>query len=250
MGRALVTGASSGIGREMARQLDARGHEVVLVARSQEGLEETASTMRASTIVVADLGSPEGCDSLLKAVDKVDILINNAGFGECGPFASSDQRRQLSMIQVNCIALTALTGAYLPSMLEADHGKVLNIASTAAFQPGPEMAVYYATKAYVLSFSEAIAEEVRGTGVSVTAFCPGAFASGFQETAHASNTRLFKDRSVPDSNAMAIEALRAMDRGAVVAVPGLANKVGAASVRFTPRPVVRRFVHYVQGEAS
>lgn len=250
MGRALVTGASSGIGREMARLLDARGHEVVIVARSLDGLEEIASSMKSATIVVADLGVPEGRAELIEAVEKVDLLVNNAGFGECGPFASSDQARQLSMIEVNCVALTALTGAYLPSMLQADHGKILNIASTAAFQPGPTMAVYYATKAFVLSFSEAIAEEVRGTGVGVTAFCPGAFASGFQETAHASNTRLFKDRSVPDSKEMAIEALRALDRGTVVAVPGLANKVGAASIRFTPRPVVRRLVHYIQGEAS
>lgn len=248
MATALVTGASSGIGREMARQLAAAGHDLVLVARSTEALEETAAPMRSATIISADLATSAGRQQVAEAVPEVGILVNNAGFGDCGPFATSDHDRALSMIEVNCAALTDLTGIYLPAMLSAGRGKILNIASIAAFQPGPTMAVYYATKAYVLSFTEAIAEEIRGSGVTATAFCPGAFSSGFQRAAHAENTRLIKGRSMPDSAQMASAALAALDRGAVVAVPGLTNKIGAASTRFTPRPVMRRIVHYIQGE--
>ena len=125
----------------------------------------------------------------------------------------------------------------------------MNVASTAAFQPGPTMAVYYASKAFVLSFTEAVAEETRGSGVTLTAFCPGAFASGFQDAAHAGNTRLIKGRSLPSSAELARAGLAAMDRGDVVHVPGLSNKVTAVSSRFTPRPLMRRIVRYIQDEA-
>ena len=175
MGIALVTGASSGIGKELAVRLHGRGHTVVLVARSADALHALSAELSGSKVVVADLSRPEGIEAVTEAVDAVDLLVNNAGFGDSGPFASSDQATAREMIELNCAGLTALCGAYLPGMLERRAGQVLNIASTAAFQAGPEMAVYYATKAFVLSFSEAIAEETRGTGVSVTAFCPGAF---------------------------------------------------------------------------
>ena len=195
MGRALVTGASSGLGLELAKLLDEQGHEVIVVARSAAALEALAATMSSPTIIAADLATADGRRTVTDAVGSVDILVNNAGFGECGPFAEIAEERSVSMVELNCEAVVSLTRSYLPGMLERGTGKVMNIASTAAFQPGPTMAVYYASKAFVLSFTEAIAEETRGSGVSVTAFCPGAFASGFQDAAHAGNTRLIKGRS-------------------------------------------------------
>ena len=248
MAVAVVTGASSGLGVELARRLGSRGHELVLVARSTGPLEELASELGSATVVAADLASEGGVEALLDAAPEAEILVNNAGFGDVGPFAGSDQGRARRMIELNCAALTALTGGYLPGMIRRGSGQVLNIASTAAFQAGPEMAVYYATKAYVLSFTEAIAEELRGTGVSATAFCPGAFSSGFQAAAKAEDIRLVKGRKLPSSAEIADEALSALDHRRVVAVPGLSNKIGAFMPRLTPRPVMRRVVHYIQRE--
>ena len=248
MGRALVTGASNGLGLEIARLLDESGVEVVLVARSASVLEGIASSMNHAIVLPADLSTADGVRTVLDQAGTIDILVNNAGFGECGDFASIDPAVSTDMIQVNCSALTALTAAFLPAMIERGSGNVLNIASTAAFQPGPTMAVYYATKAYVLSFTEAIAEETRKTGVKVTAVCPGAFASGFQDVAHAGNTRLIKGRKLPTSKDMAEAALVAMKRGDVVSVPGIVNKIGATSPRFSPRPLVRRVAHFIQRE--
>ena len=249
MGRALVTGASSGLGLELAKLLDAQGHEVVLVARTAAALEELASSLRHPTIIAADLATEQGRRTVTDAVDSVDILVNNAGFGECGLFAEIDEARAVSMVELNCEAVVSLTRSYLPAMVARGSGKVMNVASTAAFQPGPTMAVYYASKAFVLSFTEAVAEETRGSGVTLTAFCPGAFASGFQDAAHAGNTRLIKGRSLPSSAELARAGLAAMDRGDVVHVPGLSNKVTAVSSRFTPRPLMRRIVRYIQDEA-
>ena len=249
MATALVTGASSGIGLEMATTLGQEGVELFVVARTRGPLEELAARFEKVTLIEADLGTAEGRAEVAAAASKVDILINNAGFGEHGAFASMPTGRVTQMIEVNCVALTELASAALPAMLERGSGSILNIASTAAFQAGPTMAVYGATKAYVLSFTEAIAEEVRGSGVSVTAFCPGAFASGFQDAAHIGESRLVKDRKLPSSTQIAAEALAAMRRKDVVAVPGLMNKINAVSVRFTPRPVLRRVAHYVLGAA-
>lgn len=245
MGTAIVTGASSGIGLEMAKELDAAGYHVVLVARSRDALDALAKTLNSSRVVVADLSLPDGPSLVAAAVESVDILVNNAGFGDVGPFAQSDPTFVLSMIQVNCAALTQLTRIYLPGMIARGQGKILNIASTAAFQAGPNMAVYFATKAYVLSFTEAIAEEVRLSGVTVTAFCPGTFASGFQQVARAENIRLNKGRTLPTSREIAKEALDAMNRGHVVYIPGLTNKIGAAGTRFVPRALLRRIVSRV-----
>lgn len=185
MGVALITGASSGVGREMARHLHRRGNEVVITARSAGALEELAAELGGAQVVVADLSQPEGVDAVVEAVERVDLLVNNAGFGDYGPFVKAERARLRGMVELNSAALTELTRVYLPSMVERHAGQILNVASTAAFLAGPEMAVYSATKAFVLSFSEAIAEEVRGTGVTVTAFCPGAFSSGFQDAAGA-----------------------------------------------------------------
>jgi short-subunit dehydrogenase len=248
MSTAIVTGASSGLGSELAKRLNDRGHQVVLVARSASALESLASELNGALVVPADLATQEGRDAVVAACPSPDIVVNNAGFGGFGPFAESDPAMVQSMISVNCSALTALTQAYLPKMVAAGKGRILNIASTASFQPGPLLAVYCATKAYVLSFTEAVAEENRGSGVSITAFCPGAFASGFQEAAHAEKSRLVNGRKLPTSADIADEAMRALDGSQVVYVPGLFNKIGAQATRFVPRGVTRRMVSYIQTE--
>jgi short-subunit dehydrogenase len=245
---ALVTGASSGIGLELARLLAARGHDLVLVARRGDKLQELAAELGPErvTVVVADLGRPGAVDAIVAAAPRVDVLVNNAGVGGFGPFSESDPAAVQAMIQLNVASLVDLTRRYLPAMVAQGSGGVLNVASSAAFQPGPLMAVYYATKAFVLSFTEAVAEEVRGSGVKVSALCPGPTASGFQAGAAMEDSKLVKGRRLPEAAAVAAAGLKALDRGDVVFVPGLMNKVMASSIRFTPRPLVRRIVHSMQ----
>jgi uncharacterized protein len=245
MAIALVTGASSGIGLEIARVL-AHDHDVVLAARRVDKLEELAAGIGGAQVVAVDLGDPAGPERLVAEVPTVDVLVNNAGIGDFGPFADAATGKLDEMIELNIGALTRLSRAYLPAMLERGEGRIMNVASTAAFQPGPLMAVYYATKAYVLSLSEALAEETRGTGVTVTALCPGPTASGFQAGAAMENSRLVKGRKLPSAASVADYGVKAMLRGDVVAVPGAMNKVLAASVRASPRPVIRRLVHRMQ----
>jgi len=246
MATALITGASSGIGLEIARIL-ARDNDVVLAARSEPALRELANELGGrARVVVSDLSEPAGAAKLAAEVPEVDVLVNNAGFGDFGDFANASPERLDQMIELNVGSLTRLTRAYLPAMLERGSGRIMNVASTAAFQPGPLMAVYYATKAYVLSLSEALAEETRGSGVTVTALCPGPTASGFQAGAAMENSKLVRGRKLPSSASVAAFGVKAMYRGDVVAVPGLQNKVLAASVRFSPRPVIRRVVHKMQ----
>jgi uncharacterized protein len=248
MGTAVVTGASSGLGRELACLLAARGDRVVAVARSADALKELCAASPRIEAVVADLSTAQGRDEVAEAVEVVDVLVNNAGFGTSGPFAQQPRDLIDAMVEVNVTTLTHLTARWLPGMVERGAGRVVNVASTAAFLPGPNMAVYYATKAYVLSLTEALAEELRGSGVTATAFCPGPFDSGFQSVAGIESTRLVKARRLPTSAAMARAALSAMDRGAVVAVPGAINKAGAISPRVAPRALVRRMVAYVQSD--
>jgi len=245
MTTALVTGASGGIGLEIARVLKA-DHDLVLVARSELRLHELAGELGGARVVALDLADAGAVARLVDAVPDVDVLVNNAGVGDFSPFAEADPEKLDTVVALNVAALTRLTRAYLPGMLRRGEGRVLNVASTAAFQPGPLMAVYYATKAYVLSFSEALAEETRGTGVTVTALCPGPTASGFQEGAAMEGSRLVKGRKLPTSASVAAFGVAAMRRGDVVAVPGLTNKLFASSIRFTPRGVVRRVVHRMQ----
>ena len=176
---ALVTGASSGIGLEMSRQLASEGYELILVARSEEKLLAIARELGNAKVIVADLAQPDAPRRVFDSAGPVDVLINNAGYGVSGPFAETDLENELEMILVNVSALTALTKLFLRPMLARNGGHIVNVASTAAFLPGPLMAVYYATKAYVLSFSEAIADELRDTAVNVTALCPGPTATGF-----------------------------------------------------------------------
>ncbi|HTL85420.1 MAG TPA: SDR family oxidoreductase [Acidimicrobiia bacterium] len=245
MATALVTGASSGIGLEIARLL-AKDYDLVLAARSADKLEQLASELGNARVVAVDLIDPDGSRKLIAEVPTVDVLVNNAGFAEYGPFAEANEQRLEDMIELNITALTRLSRAYLPGMLERGRGKIMNVASTASFQPGPLMAVYYATKAYVLSFSEALAEETRGSGVTVTALCPGPTTTNFQATANMEKSRLVNERMLAKADDVAKYGVKAMNKGDVVAVPGFMNKVVATSVRFSPRPVVRRLVHKIQ----
>jgi len=246
MPTALITGASSGIGLEIARIL-AKDHDVVLAARSEAALRDLATELGGSArVVVADLSEPAGAAKLAAEVPEVSVLVNNAGFGDFGDFASASPERIDQMMELNVGSVTRLSRAYLPAMLERGTGRIMNVASTAAFQPGPLMAVYYATKAYVLSFSEALAEETRGSGVTVTALCPGPTESGFQAGAAMEHSKLVSGKKLPSSASVAAFGVKAMNRGDVVAVPGFQNKVLAASVRFSPRPVIRRMVHKMQ----
>lgn len=245
MTTALITGASGGIGLEIARVL-APDHDLVLVARSAAKLEAVAEELGGARVIAADLSDPSAVAKIAAEVPNVDILVNNAGVGDFGEFAQADLDRTLGMIQLNVTSVTALARHYLPGMLERGSGRILNVASTASFLPGPLMAVYYATKAYVLSFSEAVAEEVRGTGVTVTALCPGPTGTGFQAAADMELSPLVANKKLPSATEVAAYGVKAMNNGDAVAVPGFMNKVMASSVRITPRPVIRRLVHKLQ----
>jgi uncharacterized protein len=244
---ALITGASGGIGYDIAGNLAARGHSLVLTARSGEKLEALAADLRArhgiaTHVIATDLGATGAADGIADALAGAgivpSILINNAGFGLYGLYRDTDGLQEQAMIDLNISALTRLTKRLLPGMLAAGHGRIVNVASTASFQPGPYMAVYYATKAYVLSFSEALAEELKDTGVTVTALCPGPTASGFQDQAAMNESALVKGKRMPTSKAVADYAMQAMDRGQRVAIHGTGNWLLAQSVRFTPRNVI------------
>jgi short-subunit dehydrogenase len=252
---ALVTGASDGIGRALAHLLAADGHDLVLVARREANLRELADLLGArhgvrSLVLPIDLAGPEAPATVAERVRaaglEIDVLINNAGFGGLGPFAERPLESDLAMIQVNVACLTALTRLFLPGMLARRRGRILNVSSTAAFQPGPLMAVYYATKAYVQSFSEALAEEVKGSGVTVTALAPGPTRSGFQEAAGIGSTRLIAGRRLPDAMSVARVGYRAMLRGRRSVVPGLANRIGATAYRVLPRRVLTFLIRRLQ----
>src|SRR6267142_3603408 len=221
---ALITGASFGIGQELARIFAREGYSLVLVARSGDKLRQLAAELEKangtrSLILASDLSAPGSAaylhDQTTRAEIDVDVLVNNAGFGQFGLFAENDLEECLQQIQLNITTLTHLTRLYLPEMVARKSGRILNVASTAAFQPGPLMAVYYATKAYVLSLSEALAEETRGTGVTVTALCPGPTASGFQAGAAMEGSRLVRGRKLPTAASVARYGVAAMRKGDV-----------------------------------
>jgi uncharacterized protein len=247
----VVTGASSGIGLEVARSLAAQRRNVVLVARSAGKLEALADELRRrhgvrAEVIAADLSARDGADGVADELARrgidVDTLVNNAGFGLFGKHVDTAMEDEQQMIDVNITTLTRLTKRLLPAMARRGSGRVLNVASTAAFQPGPYMAVYYATKAYVLSYSEALAEELRGSGVSVTALCPGPTASGFQDKADMHDSALVKGKKLPTAKEVADYAVAALDRGQTVAIHGAMNWLMAQSPRFTPRSIVTRIV--------
>jgi short-subunit dehydrogenase len=240
---ALVTGASAGLGLDFARQLSATGARLVLVARRRERLEELAAELGNARAVALDLSRGDAAGRLMADVgdhgEHVDLLVNNAGFGLGGKFVKLDGARQRQMIDLNCGVLTDLAHAVLPGMLERGRGGILNVASTAAFQPGPGMAVYFATKAFVLSFTEALHEEVRGTGLRISALCPGPTATEFGEVAGFGNAGAFNKLAARSADVVAA-GLAGLARNQAVVVPGLLNQVGAQGTRFLPRALLRR----------
>jgi Short-chain dehydrogenases of various substrate specificities len=247
----LITGASSGIGWELAQLFAADKYDLVLVARSESKLQTLADQLRqkhgvAVRVLVKDLTASQAPLEMyqeLKAADvHVDTLVNNAGFGAWGAVAGLDLERQLNMIQINVAALTCLTRLFLPGMLARARGGILNVGSTAAFQPGPNMAVYYATKAYVLSFTEALAEEVKSRGIIVTCLAPGPTKTGFGAEAGMGNPLLVRAGTMTARD-VAKAGYDALRRGKPLVVPGIRNKLGVFSVRLSPRWVVRKMVH-------
>lgn len=243
---ALITGASSGIGLELTKLFARDGYDLVLVARNREGLERLGDELHGkhgvdARAMPADLSSTSAVQDLVSALERdqveVDALVNAAGFGGRGPFADEDTAEILGMLQVNVVALTLLTRAVLAGMVRRGSGKILNVASTAAFQPGPLMAVYYASKAYVLSLSEAIANEAAGTGVTVTALCPGPTATNFQARAAMTNSRLFNAGLTMQPDAVARAGYVGLLQGRRVVVPGLKNRLGALAARLAPSGV-------------
>jgi uncharacterized protein len=251
---ALVTGASGGIGFELAK-LFARDHyNLVLVARSADKLNQVAAEVQGQfgvsvKVIALDLAALPAPKFLFDQVQRegiaVDVLVNNAGFGGFGEFAGMAEEEILGQIQLNVAALTHLSRMFLPAMLARRGGRIMNVASTAAFQPGPLMAVYYATKAYVLSFSEALANEVAGSGVVVSCFCPGATDTGFQKRAGMENSRLFKKLRPMNAEAVARDGYRGLMAGRTVVISGVQNWLVAESVRFAPRKWVTALSRWV-----
>lgn len=246
---ALVTGASAGIGAELARRYAEAGFDLVLVARRRERLEALSEQLSAECFVVAqDLAAADGPQRVHDAVSQeglhIEELVCSAGLGSFGSFVELPLERELQQIRVNVEALVALCRLFLPAMIERGHGRVLNLASLASFQAGPGMATYCATKAFVLSFSEALSEELRGTGVTVTAHCPGPVASEFGAAAGNDASRIFS-LGVASSSSVAAHAFRTSRKGQVVAVHGLQNRMTVFLGRFTPRPVLRRLAAWM-----
>jgi uncharacterized protein len=256
---ALVTGASGGIGEDLARLIAAGGRNVVLLARSADKLQALAGELSAAhhieaTVLAADLAGASASSEIVRTLAgrgiAIDMLVNNAGFGTSGSFAREYPGEQLNMLQVNVVALTALTRAFLPGMIERKHGRILNVASTAAFQPGPFMAVYYASKAYVLSLSEALAEETADSGVTVTCLCPGPTSTGFQSRAHVDKSRLFNLTRVAQSADVAQAGYDGMLAGRRLVIPGLMNKITTQSIRISPRASVLKIVRFLNTKAQ
>jgi len=246
----LITGASSGIGLELARCFAADKSRLVLVARNTTALQSLADELHRergiqTMVLTAELSRAETparvFNELQQAGVTVDVLVNNAGFGAHGAFAGLPLRRQMEMIQVNVAAVTDLTGLFLPGMIERKRGGVLNVGSVAGFVPGPGMAVYFATKAFVLSFSEALAEELAGTGLTVTALCPGPTATNFGKVARGPNERKFKSPKMT-AEAVARCGHRAFRGRRVLCVPGLQNHFLIFLTRLTPRSFQRKTV--------
>jgi len=252
---ALITGAASGIGYQLARIFAFNDYNLVLVDRLGLKLTEIATQFQKEfgilvKTIVKDLSistSPEEIfTELQQATIKVDVLVNNAGFGTYGLFNETNLTTELEMLQVNLVCLTHLTKLFLKSMVKQGEGKILNVASAAAFQPGPLMAVYFATKAYILSFSEALANELEGTGVTVTVLCPGSTESAFHERTGMADSKLLKGKRMMDAETVAKIGYHALMKGKTVVIPGVLNKLLAKSVRFVPRKLVTKIVRSMQ----
>ena len=254
----LITGASGGIGYELAKLFARDRHNLILVARSADKLTLVANELEARGIsiktIAIDLSEPPAprfiYDQLQRENIAVDILINNAGFGAFGEFAHMPDEQIFGQINLNIIALTQLTKLFLPAMIQRRSGRIMNVASTAGFQPGPLMAVYYATKAYVISFSEAIANELANSGVTVTCFCPGATHTGFATRAGNDKSRLFKQMGAMSVERVALDGYRAVMEGRTLAISGAHNWVVAQSTRFSPRKLVTAISRWVSEPAK
>ncbi|MDR2944453.1 MAG: SDR family oxidoreductase [Methanosarcinales archaeon] len=254
---ALITGASSGFGYEFAKIFAANGYDLVLTARNQEKLKALAAELKEKNgaevfVIVKDLSQKDAALDIFTETEQagidVTVLVNNAGFGDYGRYADTDWEKQLKMVTVNIVALMQLTRLYLPQMRRRNNGKILNVASMAAFTPGPYMSVYYASKAFVLSFSEALTGELKGTGVTVTAVCPGPAATGFEKVAGSGARKLFGALTPASAKETALFSYGALTRGKIVAVPGAMNKISSIGHRFLPRSVLRAIILRLQGE--
>lgn len=252
---AVITGASSGIGMELAPLFAARGYDLILVARREARLQKLADDLRRmygnmANVIVMDLAQPFAGETLWRSITAItpdiDVLVNNAGVGDAVDFATETPEVVERMIHLDISTLTMLTRCVVPGMIARKHGKILNVASLAGFQPGgPGMAVYYASKSYVLSFSRAIRRELRGSGVTVTALCPGPTRTEFEETARAQKTLLFRWSEPMAAHDVALAGYEGMQRGKSVVVPGLLNKLLALSPRFGPAAIaleINRFL--------
>jgi short-subunit dehydrogenase len=253
---ALITGACSGIGYELTCLFASHKYNLVLVDRSEQKLIEISHEFSQEydisvKSIVKDLSistSPEAIYlELQQAEIEIDVLVNNAGFGIYGLFNETDLKSELEMLQLNVVGVTHLTKLFLKKMVKQGQGKILNVASTAAFQPGPLMAVYFATKAYILFFSEAIANELEGTGVSVTTLCPGPTRSAFHQRTGTENSERVKNMKMMDAKTVAAIGFRGLMKGQTVVIPGVKNRILASAVRFIPRKQVTKISKLVQG---
>jgi uncharacterized protein len=252
---ALITGASAGIGKEFARLYAAKRYDLVLVARRADSLAQLADELSraygvVSHVIPADLADPAAPTFIHSSVSskslQIDVLVNNAGFGFHGRFSSVPVEKHMGMIQVNISSLVHLTRLFLPEMVARKSGGVMNVASTAAFVPGPMMSVYYATKAFVLSFSEALWNEMRGTGVSVSCLCPGATITEFQIHSGMDKTDVFKAGLTMDATTVARMGIEGLERNQSVVICGLPNKIAVASSRLVPRKLAASLVRRLQ----
>lgn len=251
---ALVTGSTTGIGYELSKLLAADGHSLVIVARDEKRLEHQAAELKQNavevTVLPQDLSKPRACEQILERLESLhiepDILVNNAGFGTFGPFSQTDLPAITQLLHVNILSLTTLTKLLLPAMLRKNSGKILNVGSLAGFFPGPLMAVYYASKAYVLSFSEALSHELSGTGVSVTVLCPGATQTEFRLRAGMPDTKLVPMIKPMTASAVALEGYRGMMNGQTIVMPGVISKGLAIATRFMPRTAMTELSYRLQ----
>ena len=252
---ALITGPSAGIGLELAWIFAEHGYDLVLVARSADKLRRLAEDLKSrhgisAHVIVKDLSNPTAPLQIFQEIQNqkipVEILVNNAGFGTYGPFAETSLEKELELIRLNISALTQLTKLFLPAMLERKSGKIMNVASTAAFQPGPLMAVYYASKSYVLSFSEALAAELSGTGVSVTVLCPGPTESDFQKTAGIDGKILLFRLTMMKARKVAKIGYDGLMKKKRIVIPGFTNRLLPFGVRIAPRCLVTSLVQWIQ----
>ena len=254
---ALITGASSGIGRELAEVFARDRHNLILVARSEEKLEKLAAALQKkygidAAAMPADLSVPDAAERLHEKTKErgyeVDNLVNSAGFGDWGGFLDSDWKRQSDMVQVNITALMQMTGLYGKDMRKRGFGHILNLSSVAAFCAGPYMSVYYASKGYVLSFSQAVAEELAGTGVTVTALCPGPTSTGFESAAQMKNSKMFTSLHTATAKEVAEYGYRAMQKGKVTAFHGRVTKAVNIGSRLFSRKAVRKAALWINGK--